>query len=78
MMDLCDIQDKCGRILDALEAAPDSLWIHHALVDSVHSLAHIVDNLGEALVMNKILSERCDSLEKRYSELLYSLTCRDK
>lgn len=78
MMDLCDIQDKCSRMLDALEAAPDTLWIHHTLVDCVGSLAAVVDDLGEVLVQHKLLNDRCNSLEKRYSELLYTLTCRDK
>lgn len=77
MMDLPAIKDKCSRMLDALEAAPDTLWIHHTLVDSVHSLAHIVDNLSAEQAKNDVLAQRCDSLEKRYSELLYKLSERN-
>lgn len=77
MMTLDEIEYKCISIASALENDPSSAWWKHCLVDCVGSLAVTVDALGKSLEQQKQLRERCDSLEKRYSELLYKLKSGD-
>lgn len=73
MMTLQEIELKCISIASTLEKDPSTAWWKCCLVDCVGSLAVTVDALGKSLEEQKRLKERCDSLEKRYSELLYRL-----